>query len=99
MGEISLHVERLLALLEEVGSHRALTSDETDLIEEIVMRSQEVFRWTRKSDDELLLASARMGGISSFARRHQITPGMAYTRLYRLRGRERREMACHRRKG
>lgn len=78
----------LLALLDEVGKHRALADHETDLIEDIISAGHVPFRWSPAIDAELLEASRHDGGIGRFARRCGITGGMAYARLYRIRRRQ-----------
>lgn len=90
MTEMTIASSRLLGLLDEIGRNRALTDEETDMIEEIVSQDTTPFRWNPRLDQGLLRAAGpnggRDGGIARFARRHGITPMAAYSRLHRLRG-------------
>lgn len=87
MSEICLHPEKLLGLLTEIGRHRALSDDETDILEAILEIETVPFRWNSRLDAHLLTAAHSNGGIARFARRHEITPTAAYARLHRLRRR------------
>ena len=93
MSEICLHPEKLLGLLTEIGSHRALTDEETDIVKAFLDMDHTPFRWNARLDRHLLTASASVGGIARFARRHEITPMSAYSRLNRLRKRMKRKDA------
>jgi len=99
MTAISIDSARLLDLLTEIGRNRALTDRETDLIEDIVMTERKPFRWNSRLDIALERAAQCPGGIARFARRHNITAGMAYARLHRLRKRKGCKVARQRRKG
>jgi hypothetical protein len=82
---MTIDSSRVLSLLDEVGRSRALSSDESDLVEDIVTAEREDFRWSERLDQGLLRAALTSGGIARFARRHSITPSAAYNRLLRLR--------------
>lgn len=89
MSEICLHPDRLLSLLDEIGRHRALSDEETDLIEAIVCRGHRTAglrtRWTPKLDRALLRAASQRGGIRAFADKNQMSPMAAHRRLTKLR--------------
>ncbi len=87
MTEMTIASSRLLGLLDEIGRHRALTDEETDMIEEIVNQDVEPFRWNRRLDLALERASKTPGAIARFARRIGVTESAAYNRLFRLRKR------------
>jgi hypothetical protein len=93
MSEICLHPEKLLGLLTEIGRHRALTDEETDIVEAILEIEHVPFRWNARLDGHLLTASHSVGGIARFARRHGITPMAAYSRIKRLKDRQTRKDA------
>lgn len=99
MSEICLHPEKLLDLLTEIGRHRALTDEETDIVEAILDIEHAPFRWNPRLDNHLLTASHSVGGIARFARRHQITPMSAYSRIKRLKDRQSRKGAASKAKG
>jgi hypothetical protein len=99
MSVITIDSNRLLDMLTELGRQRALTDRETDLIEDIVMQDQQPFRWSTGLDLGLQRAAITPGGIARFARRHNITAGMAYARLHRLRKRKGGKGARQRRRG
>lgn len=81
---ISVQGEFLLGLLNEVGSHRALTDAETDIIEDLVSPEPPNFRWNARHDRQLLTAANSKGGIKRFAKRMGMTEGAAYTRHHHL---------------
>ncbi len=89
MSEICLHPDKLLGLLDEIGRHRALTDDETDIIEAIVCRGHKStgvrFDWNPRLDIKLTIAGNTRGGVRRFAEHHLITPQAAYDRLHKLR--------------
>jgi len=91
MGEICMKTEMVLGLLEEVGRSRVLADHETDIIEDCLAMEVTAFRWNPRLDVALLVSSSSNGGIARFARRHEITPNMAYVRLFRLRKRKARQ--------
>lgn len=99
MTVMTIDSARLEALICELGRHRELKPEETDLVEEIVMLDVDGFRWDPRLDQGLQRASHSAGGIARFARRHSITPGAAYQRLTRLRKRQRRKAAPRKRRG
>ena len=89
MSEICLHPAKLEALLTEINRHRALSDDETDLLEAIITRGHQSsnfrFHWTPKLERELLRAYSRPSGVRAFAERHGITAHSAYQKLSKLR--------------
>ena len=99
MSEICLHPEKLLGLLTEIDSHRALTDEETDIVEAILDIEHAPFRWNARLDHHLITASASVGGIARFARRHAITASAAYNRLLRIKRAKAAKMRKPGRKG
>ncbi|SCY69392.1 hypothetical protein SAMN05660666_02510 [Novosphingobium aromaticivorans] len=93
MSEICIQTDFMLGILTEIGRHRALSNRETDIIEDCIAFETAPFRWNARLDNALLVASHSPGGIARFARRHEITGGMAYARLHRLRKRQKRKDA------
>lgn len=91
MTEICVQSDFMLRILTEIGKHRALRDNETDIIEDCIAFTTEAFRWSPRLDNALLVSSHSPGGIARFARRHNITGGMAYVRLHRLRKRKARK--------
>jgi len=87
---LTIECEVLLSILDDLGKARPLTDAETDIVEEIVSREGNAFRWDDQLDASLLEAMQATGGIARFARRHGITGSAAYNRIYRLRQREKR---------
>lgn len=95
--EICLHPEKLGALLDEVSRHRALTEEESLILERIVCRGHRRqsgrITWTPKLDQELLKCHNRPGAIRSFAERNGMTPRAAYVRIDKLRAKKCRSVA------
>ena len=87
---IPVRADKLLAWLTEVGRHRALTDEESLLVEEIVRSENDEteFQWT-EDHDRMLLAASRRKGIHRLARELGVTDGAAYQRLSRVRKRQR----------
>lgn len=89
MGMICLEPEKMLSLLNEIGSHRALTDDETDILEAIVCRGHRSTgvrqRWTSDMDQALLTAAQVDGGIARHAKAIGVKPMSCYMRLNKLR--------------
>lgn len=99
MTEICVQSDFMLGLLTEIGSTRALSEQETDLIEDIVaMEQPPAFRWNPRLDQALIRSAHSKGGIRRFADRHRITHYAAYIRLSKIRKLDRvdksRRMAC-----
>jgi len=97
---IPVKSEFLLELLTEVGRGRALTSQETDLVEEIVRGENEPcdFQWT-KEHDAMLVQAAKRRGIHRLARALGVSDGAAYQRLHRVRRRQGVKLPCNGREG
>jgi hypothetical protein len=89
MTQICLHPDKLLAILDELSRHRALTNEETDMLEAIISRghvSRNIrFRWTTTIDRALMTAAHSRGGLKRFCERYGVTDGAARVRLHRLR--------------
>jgi hypothetical protein len=89
MTDICLPPHRLEALLTEINRHRALTDEETDLLEAIITRGHPSsairFKWTPALERALLRAYSRPSGVRAFAERHGITQQAAYDKLCKLR--------------
>lgn len=88
MGEFCMKPELALALLDEIGRHRALEPHETDLLEEILALEATPFRWNPRLENQLVVASASPGGITRFAKRLGIDKWTAYAKLHRIRARQ-----------
>ena len=88
-NRICVHPDVLLALLTELGKHRALADHETDIIEAIVCRGHRStglrIRWAGAMDRRLVAAAKSRGGVRQFAERNGIPPKAAYDRLSKLR--------------
>ena len=80
----------LLEVLNELGCSRALTDYESEVLEDIISNETEQFRWTADLDRALLMATEINGGIARLSRRIKVTPGMAYSRIHRLRAARKR---------
>ncbi len=91
--EICVHPEKLGKLLDEVSRYRALTEEESVMLEQIVCRGHQSagirMRWTDEHDRELLAAADCPGAIQLMADRIGTTRMAAYKRLQKL-----RSMAC-----
>ncbi len=89
MNQICIHADFMLAVLTEIGKHRALKDSETDIIEAIVCRGHKSkgirVRWTATLDRKLMQASHSKGGITRFADTNEIPRQAAYDRLHKLR--------------
>ncbi len=72
--DICLHPNTVLALFDEIGRHRALRDDETDIIEAIVCRGHLSggirIKWTPNLDRELKAVAITRGGVRTFAAKH-----------------------------
>ncbi|MEW9855918.1 hypothetical protein [Novosphingobium sp. M1R2S20] len=86
---ICLPPEKMLSLLDEIGRHRALTDDETDIVEAIVCRGHRSTgirtRWTPEMDEALLEAAKVDGGIARHAQKIGVRPMSCHMRLNKLR--------------
>lgn len=89
MTDICLAPDKLEALLTEINRHRALTDEETDLLEAIITRGHKAagvrFAWTPRVERELKRAYSRPSGIKQFAEKYGISRNAAYMHLSRLR--------------
>ena len=83
--ELTLDCDVMLAILDDLGKTRPLTELESGIVEEIVARENDEFRWNPRLDVQLMVSSGSNGGIKRFAQRHGILPHCAYARLYRIR--------------
>ncbi len=85
MLQICLHPDALGSLLDEVSRYRALTEDESLLLEQIVCRGHRAqrvrIRWTAKMDRQLKLAALSKGGIRRFARDNGLSENAVYQRI------------------
>lgn len=88
-GGICIAPDYLLALLNEIGRHRALADHETDIVEAIVCRGHRSsgirIRWTSPMDRRLINAAKRRGGVRLFAEQNGMNPMAAHKRLEKLR--------------
>lgn len=80
--------ERIYCVLDEIGRSRALTEDESNLLEYVLpdCDGRRAFRWNAIIDAALLDAADR-SEVASFARLIGIKPNAAYQRLHRVRRR------------
>lgn len=89
--EICLHPEKLGKLLDEVSRYRALTEEESVMLEQIVCRGHQSTgvkqRWTPEMDRELLQAAQVNGGIARHAEKIGVRPMSCHMRLHKLRKR------------
>jgi hypothetical protein len=89
MTDICLAPAKLEALLTEINRHRALTDEETDLLEAIITRGHPSaairFKWTPATERALLKAYSRPSGVRAFAERHGISQQAAYDKLSKMR--------------
>jgi len=87
--DICLQPEKMLSLLNEIGRHRALTDDETDIVEAIVCRGHRSTgvrqRWTPAKDAALLEAAKVDGGIKRYAEQIGVRPMSCHMRLNKIR--------------
>ena len=81
---ISLASNLLLEMLTELGGRRPLTHIESGLVEEIVSRESEPFRWTPDLELELVACAKDPGGLRRFAQRHGISDTMVYQKHHRM---------------
>lgn len=89
MAAICLQPDKMLSLLNEIGRHRALTDDETDIVEAIVCRGHKSTgvkqRWTPDMDEALLEAAKVDGGIARHAQSIGVRPMSCHMRLNKIR--------------
>ena len=89
MTEICLAPDKIEALLCEINRHRALTDEETDLLEAVITRGHRSsairFKWTPALERALLRAYSRPTGVRAFAERHGLTTQAAYDKIHKLR--------------
>ena len=91
MAEICLHPDKLFALLDEVSRYRALSNEESEMLETVAVAPADRFKWSMRLEDELIGSTAQPGGIAQFARRHGIRNyHICYIKLHRLRKRDNR---------
>lgn len=83
--------DRLLAWLDEIGRHRALADEETDILEALVCRGHRSSgvrtRWTPDLDAGLLEAATVDGGIKRYADEIGVRPMSCHMRLHKIRKR------------
>lgn len=83
--------DRLLAWLDEIGRHRALADEETDILEALVCRGHRSTgvrqRWTPEMDAALLAAAQVDGGIARHAKEIGVRPMSCHMRLHKIRKR------------
>lgn len=88
-GHICVTPDFLMRLLDDLSRYRALADDETDLLEALVDRGHQTrgirIQWTATMDLELLKAASMKGGVTEFARLHEISRQAAYDRCAKLR--------------
>lgn len=77
-------------LLDEVGRYRALSDEESLLVETLILKEQRsssrrLYQWTSADNRELLRIQHRPGGIQSFADKRGISYKAAFQQLSRLR--------------
>ena len=88
MSEFCLNPLAVLAMLDEISRHRALTDHESYLLQTAMGQDESTPRWTPKMETQLLAASRTSGGIARFARTHGFTNhDTVYQKLARLRRR------------
>lgn len=87
--EFCLAPDKLESLLDEISRHRALTPEETDMLEALICRGHQStgrnFRWKPADDRALMKASRKRGGIQQFADERGIARQGAYSRLSKIR--------------
>ena len=80
--------DMLSRLLDDVGRHRALTDEESLMVETLIRRRTQCrvyVKWTADLDRKLLAVARKRSEVRKFAHRHQMTPQCAYDRLHKLR--------------
>lgn len=80
----------MLELMDRLGRQRALSEDESKLVEILVRRTsrtmpRRLYQWTKDDNRELLRVQHRPGAIQAFADKRGMTYKAAFQQLSRLR--------------